>query len=649
MPSRTLRIPHKSPLETRLLDALRARFQMSTSGMSSLHKKWREAESATLAYLPEREADAARRSKRELAGLPQYTTIVLPYSYAMLMTAHTYWTTVFLSRSPVLQYTGRHGESEMQVQAVEALMDYQTTVGGHMPVYYIWLLDVGKYGVGVVGNYWDEEKSFVARIDEVGETEQSDIPGLLPGKPQRIRTVEAVKGYTGNKLHNIRPYDFFPDTRLALHRFQEGEFCAVRSEVGWHVIRAMETDGFFINTKELPKGAGGSVTGRVYGSSGQTMPQSDTTGSYSAKPDDEARINDSNVYGLVDMVVLLRPKDWGLGADTSPQKWVFTTDDKHTVLLSARPFSSYHAKFPYQLLELEPEAYALAARGIPEIMTGVQQTIDWLVNSHFYNVRATLNNQMIVDPSRIVMKDLLDPLPGGFVRMKPLGYGTDPAAAVKQLQITDVTRTHLSDVQFMHEFGQRVMGINDQIMGMLESGGRKSATEIRTSATFGTNRLKTNSEYFSAMGFSPHSMMLLQNSQQYYTAEMKLRIVGDTAAGIEQQFVTVTPDMIQGFYDFTPVDGTLPVDRFAQANLWRSMFGDLAKMPQIMQEFDMSRLFMHIAQLGGLKGLRQFRVQIMQPGQTPEQAAGGSVIPLRPQDMTRVLEPGQLPGMGATG
>lgn len=648
MPSRTLKVPHQSPLSKRLLDALRARFQMSKSGMGDLHKKWRDAENITLAYLPEREADAARRSKRELQGLPQYTTIVLPYSYAMLMTAHTYWTTVFLSRSPVLQYTGRHGESEVQVQAVEALMDYQTTTGGHLPAYYVWLLDVGKYGIGVLGNYWDEEKSFVARIDEAAPTDP-EIPDLLPGTSQRIRTVESVSGYKGNKLFNIRPYDFYPDTRLALHRFQEGEFCAVRSEVGWHIIRAMELDGFYINTKHLPKNAGTATTERVDGSPAQTLPQSDTMTQYSSKPDEEARINDSNVYGLIDMVVLLRPSEWGLGKDNMPQKWVFTTDDKHTVLLSVRPLSSYHAKFPYQLLELEPEAYALAARGIPEIMTGVQQTIDWLVNSHFYNVRATLNNQMIVDPSRIVMKDLLDPLPGGFVRMKPLGYGTDPSAAVKQLQITDVTRTHLSDVHFMHEFGQRVMGINDQIMGMLESGGRKSATEIRTSATFGTNRLKTNSEYFSAMGFAPHSTMLLQNSQQYYTAEMKLRIVGDTAAGIEQQFVNVTPEMIRGFYDFVPVDGTLPVDRFAQANLWRSMFADLSKMPQIMQEFDMSRLFMHVAQLGGLKGIRQFRVKVMQPGQTPEQAAGGAVIPLRPADMTRVPEPGQLPGMGATG
>lgn len=648
MPSLTLNIPHRSPLETRLLDALRARYQMSKTGMSRLHEQWRKAENSFLAYLPEREADAARRTKRELQGLPQYTTIVLPYSYAMLMTAHTYWTTVFLSRSPVLQYTGRHGESEQQVQAVEALLDYQTTVGGHLPVYYVWLLDVGKYGVGVIGNYWTEETAYAARIDKIAAP--AGPFGMAPGaKPQRIRTVERINGYVGNKLFNVRPYDFYPDTRLALHRFQEGEFCAVRSEVGWHTIRDMELDGYYINTKALPKIKGTATTERVDGSPAQQLPQADTTTQYSGSPGDDARINDSNVYGLIDMVVLLRPSEWGVGTDNMPQKWVFTTDDKHEVLLSARPLGYYHARFPYQLLELEPEAYALAARGIPEVMSGVQQTIDWLVNSHFYNVRATLNNQVVVDPSRIVMKDLLDPLPGGAVRMKPLGYGTDPALAVKQLQVTDVTRTHLSDVQFMHEFGQRVMGINDQIMGMLEPGGRKSATEIRTSATFGTNRLKTNSEYFSALGFAPHSMMLLQNSQQYYEAELKLRIVGDTAAGVEQQFINVTPEAIQGFYDFVPVDGTLPVDRFAQANLWRSMFADLSKMPQIMAQFDMGRIFMHVAQLGGLKGIRQFRIQVAQPGQTPEQAAGSSVIPLRGGDMSRMPEPGQIAGMGATG
>jgi hypothetical protein len=117
---------------------------------------WRQAEERILAYLPERDVDAVRKTARE-GGLPQYTTIQIPYSYGVLMAAHTYLTSVFMGRNPVFQYSGRHGESAQQVQAMEALIDYQVCVGGMLPPMYTWIYDALKYGFGVVGVYWDEK------------------------------------------------------------------------------------------------------------------------------------------------------------------------------------------------------------------------------------------------------------------------------------------------------------------------------------------------------------------------------------------------------------------------------------------------------------------------------------------------------------
>ena len=51
--------------------------------------------------------------------------IDIPYAYAQMMSAHTYFCSVFLSRNPIWQMQGRHGEPEMNVQAVEALLGYQ--------------------------------------------------------------------------------------------------------------------------------------------------------------------------------------------------------------------------------------------------------------------------------------------------------------------------------------------------------------------------------------------------------------------------------------------------------------------------------------------------------------------------------------------
>ena len=57
-----------------------------------------------------------------------YVSIEVPYSYAVVMTLHTYISSVFLSK-PGFQVQARHGEPEMSVQAVEALLDYQCVAG----------------------------------------------------------------------------------------------------------------------------------------------------------------------------------------------------------------------------------------------------------------------------------------------------------------------------------------------------------------------------------------------------------------------------------------------------------------------------------------------------------------------------------------
>jgi len=114
MPSVSLDISPESSLHKRIIDRVRERVLASKRSYDSEHTKWRQAEEATLAFMPEKEIDALRRGKRE-AGVPQYTTIYVPYSYGALMASHTYWTTVFMSRTPVLQFDGRHGETQMQV------------------------------------------------------------------------------------------------------------------------------------------------------------------------------------------------------------------------------------------------------------------------------------------------------------------------------------------------------------------------------------------------------------------------------------------------------------------------------------------------------------------------------------------------------
>ena len=641
-PELSQKIKHGTQLNKRILDRLQDRIKLSKTEYQQRHQKWKDSEEAFLAYMPERDVDAARRLNRDQSGNPEYTTISIPYSYALLMSSHTYWTTVFLARNPVMQFTGRHGESSQQVQALEAVIDYQNQVGGFLVPLYVWLFDTGKYGVGILGNYWENEEVHVSSIQEQPAT-AFGIP--IPGKTERKRVVRKVPGYQGNKLYNVRPYDFLPDPRVPLWRFQEGEFCGVYVELGWNKIMARERQGVYINTDRLRthKSPPKDDTGIGDGTANLFYP--DVSQEFDRK--------DPGFKRLYEVYVDLVPKEWGLGTTEFPEKWVFTCTTDFSILIGAQPHGGLHNKFPFFVQETEPDGYSLAPRSGAEVIEPIQNTIDWLINSHFYNVRKALNDQIIIDPSRVEMADVLDPLPGGVWRLKPAAYGSKPGDAYEQVKITDVTQAHMGDLGSMLELGQRVSGVNDQIMGMINAGGRKTATEVRTSSSFGVNRLKTDAEYMAAMGWSPLASVLVQNTQQYLDMERKFKIVGDLALEAGQQFIDVTPETIAGFYDFVPVDGTLPIDRFAQAKLWQELFAQIVRIPVIGQQYDLGRVFGWVAQLAGLKNINQFKIQITPDQQIAQDAQSGNVVPIAPGSPPAAQQTpapsGQVSQVGPTG
>ena len=643
MPSVTLDIKFGSDLHKRVLDAVRERVQMSKAKTGGMRKAWIKAEEAAIAYLPERSIDEARRAEREQEGKPHYTTIQIPYSYAIMMAAHTYWSTVFMSRTPIMQFQGRHGEGDQQIQAIEALMDYQVRTGVMLPIFYIWLNDVGKYGYSVVGEFWESEQVSVSRIEE----RETKILGVLgTGRTKKVKITEKIQGYQGNRLYNIRPYDFYTDPRVPLVRYQEGEFCAVYNSLGWNKILQRKANGEYTNISEIKDAPFASQ--RESGSPQIESPD-DSNIMTDGKPP-----NAANVVGIYECYIDLVPSQWKLGKGDMPEKWVFTVTEDYRVVLGARPLGSYHAKFPFTIISLEPEGYTLAPRGFPKILEPIQNTLDWLINSHFYNVRKVLNDMFVVDPSRVVTKDLDAPGAGGYIRLRPSAYGQDVRTALTQLNVTDVTQNHLRDMQLMLGIGERTVGINDQIMGVLSGGGsgRKTATEVRTSSTFGINRLKVAGEWFSASGWAPMTQRMVQNTQQYYDLERKFRIVGDLALGAGSQFADVTPETIKGFYDFVPVDGTLPVDRFAQANLWREMMTQFRNFPELQAQYDIGRIFEWVAQLAGLKNIRQFRTELVPDGFAQAQAQQGNTVAIpgkSPTNLAAVPEPGQVSGLGQTG
>jgi len=619
MPSLTLEeseIAPGTPLHDKIMEEVRRRVRFSERAFSTRRLQWRKAEDEIIAYIPETAADSNRRFKREQQGIPKYTTIKVPYTYAVVMALHTYICSVFLSRTPIFQFDGRHGEGQQSVLAVEALHDYQVRVGRMLPALYSWFYDAARYGVGIVSLYWAQHIRRATEIqfvqDEFGNEVREQISIEIPG-------------YEGNELTNIQPRDWLPDPRVPMRDFQRGEFCASRTKISWLQIKERERLGYYTNVEKIPRKLSPRFTDERDDDS-QVQRPDDEFAEFSGYAGGDRQHPD--IIPIYEMFIDLIPKDWDLGPSDYPEKWVFTVTADWTTVLGAQPFGAYHCQYPFHFIELEPDAYALCNRGMPEILSGVQQTLDWLLNSHFFNVRASLNNLLVVDPMRVVMKDITEPQPGGVIRTRP-GSANMPGDAVKQLQIADVTRNHPADFMQMIGVGERVSGINDQMLGAFTKTGRRTATEVRTSSVGGVSRQKVETEYMSSTGIDTLAQQMVQNSQQYQNQELTLKVVGNLAGLAGTEWMMVTPQDIMGFYDHVPVDGTLPLDRFAQANLWKEIMVGANQMPAVAMEYSMAKIFAWTAQLAGIRNLDKFRVEMGSPEQLAAQAQLGNIVPIR--------------------
>lgn len=646
----------------KVLSALRQRKQMSFDRLSNRRAKWSEMEDEAQAYIQPTKKDSIRENARK-SGIPQYTTIKVPYSYGMLMSWHTYMTSVFLARNPVHQFDGRYGETADACRAMEAIMDHSVQAGDHMVPYYIWLMDMGKYGLGILGSYWAEESSYISNTRLVEEK----YFGLVTGRQKKVREVKRVPGFTGIRVYNVRPQDWFPDPRVSLARFQEGEFCGRYTEVGWNTIIKRQAQGKYFNVDELKKTKLNRGKPGTYdpGSPRIELPNTLDMGYTTESASSDDKKDSKALVGLLEMTVEIVPRDWGIGISTYPEKWVFSLGND-AVVIGCEPLGELHQKFPFDIMEYEIEGYALGKRSMLEITEKLNDTMTFLFDSHMLNVRRSMNDQLVVDPSRLVMKDFTDPGAGKLVRVKPLAYGQDTRLAWSQITVQDITRSNMADAEMVAGLMQRITGIVDPVQGMLNSGGRRTATEVRTSSTMGINRLKTNAEYASALGFTPFATKSVSMLQNHHNEEREFRIAGALTGKMRK--VTVTPEMIAGQYNYVPIDGTMPMDRMAQSMLWKELFMLFKQIPQLAQGYDIYGILDMIAWLSGVKNMEQYRLDVVSNENIQNEVQAGNLVPMKGaiggdqtgsstvggsvdagDSVVQLSQSGSLPGVGRAG
>jgi len=631
MPMKEVLAKHGA-LHGKLLEYLKTRIEFSERKMSDFYPRWRVGEAKVQAYLDLPDYDKFLKDLNNNKAPPQVINISIPHSFATISTIVTYLLHTFCGRKPMLQVSSYKEEMVEKARNMEMVLQYNADHTRLIKQIAKFLQATQIYGVGVLRTGWTNIKAKRTRRQMMSRW---NLFGMSIGE-KLFSSREEQLVYSGNDVAYIDPFMFFPDPRVPMHEVnRKGEYVFWRNFVGKHHLKLQEQLGNYFQvdlaSTKLPRAANGLTS---EGSQRNLLSGGDAQGGMTFGSDGELRM--MPYYQEDQGTCIIIPREVGLGESNVPEKWLFTLINKDTIV-QAQPFDADHNLHPVSVAEPYTLGQTFGSPSMMDFLGPLQDTISWMVNSHMYNIRAALNNMFVVDPSMVEMQDLKNPEPGKLIRLKRAAYGQDVRTIINQLSVSDVTRTHMNDMELFMRISQQLSSASDNLMGMQDAGGRKTATEVRTTGEAAASRLAAQGRVISAQALVDMAEMMSTNNQQYIDETFYFNLAGQKG---QMNSVKITPDQISGDFYFPIHDGTLPLDRVAMLDVWKEVFMAVAKDPELRQQFSVSEIFSYVAELGGAKNIDQFKVQLNAP---PAAAAPAlAVQPRATEDVSRGLQAGNV-------
>lgn len=609
-----------SELHQKVLDYLLKRINYSERSMSAFYHRWNASEKRIQAYINLPDYEKQLKEMNATGQPASVISITVPYSYATIWTIVTYLVHTFCGQKPIFQVSAYKAESVEATQYMETVLQFNSDHTKIIRQFIQWFLDGEIYGVGAMRNLWSTEVA-----NRTVWTPQP-LGGLMtpsaPTQMLRQRTKKTV--YEGNKVVPIDPFMFFPDPRVPMEEVNKrGEFVFWRSYEGRHLLLREQADGVLKWLKNVPPMPANRFNSEQTGKSQRSLvAKGDAHAGGERGQEIGATANIQVDQGTIDII----PLELGLGEGTTPEKWLFSIGNKGQII-QAEPIDMDHGRHPVAVIEPSSFGYSFGQPGTADFLGPIQDTLSWFVNSHIHNVRSALNNMFVVDPSMVEMQDLKNPNPGKLIRLKQAAYGQDVRTALQQLQVADVTANHMQSLQMFLKIGDTLSSVNDNLKGIQDSGGRKTATEVRTSGEAGASRLAAKARYISAQGMVDLAEQMSLNIQQFMSMELFLEVVGQKGTAHP---IPITPQMVAGDFTFPVSDGTLPIDKTAILGVWKDIWTAIATNPLLSQQYDGGKIFEYMAELGGAKNLGQFKIVTAPQGEIDANVAAGNTVPLGP-------------------
>lgn len=633
-----------SPFHRTLLTHCNSLLRMSRGRMANYYDSWdRNASVYKGLMAPDKEdRDAVKK------GDPAKMTVPLTFAQVQTFVAFCFLLYTQNSDFYALQPTGN--EDFPIRDDAEKFLKRDLNRNQFYVTLYQFLLDIGRFNLGVFKHSWHEDYAYVPSTIL---KQPAAFMGVSQGRTRVEEIIKKVLRFEGNKIFPISPFRFYPDLRLPITRFQEGEFCGSEDEFAITELHKMQDAGDLSGVEYVNPINPDFFRVRV-GSRFSLVDDSPSrmhSINYSDKSLGMTIIDEIQVKIVPSKFML----DGGepLGDETYPIVYnVWIANDKRIV--KCEPLGYLHGQFTYDVGQFSPDQHEIMGQGLSDVIDHLQAIISWFVNSHISSVRKVISNRLVVDPAGIDRKSLEDKQSAViFVKKGKSASGID--RWIKQLEVRDVTQNHMKDTEVLTKLMQVITGVNDNAMGQYNSG-RRSATEARAVTAGAASRLKTSAIVIWAMALDPLGRKLLTNLRQGIQQETFARVIGrpmpmptdqtdpnfqiklqsaqQSQMAFQQRWDAFksTPEELVGADDFFVFDSTLPSEKGFIAQSLQELLSIVLTNPESAQALDLNAkaILDEIYKLRGIPNFERFSLSGSLANQAPRVVSTGTPPALPP-------------------
>ena len=598
-----------SKVHDELIDEINLRTREARRQMAPSYPQWRKTDRTLSAYIPLDQAEELRKNTDSRKPV----SIVIPESYATLDTLKSYMVTAF-GDSPMFPYIGVDPQDRLSAIMLELVVDRQVQHGkALLPLHTQWH-DAFAYGFGVVAARWETQIRRRRIKGEFGDEVKDSI------------------GFEGTVLDAIDPYQYLPDPSTPISRPQDAEFISWLQTQNYMSLMRQEavSEGGIFNVKYLRNRP--TISALRYDENGR---ESYVDGLGTNAVNDE-KFSSTQPVDVVWMYWDLIPNEQGLGPSTQPQKWLFGVAGDE-VIISASELDLDHQMYPVAVAAPDATDHDRLPISRIELMSGMQDMMNFLYNSRALTVLKSLRMQLVADPSQINMKDLI--AQKGVIRTRHTRWGKGVSDAVNQLKLQDLTVNHISDLLQTRQLTRETTGAMDAIRGVQRTGGeRVTAEEFKSTRDAALNRLQTTARIIGLQSMQDLAKMYAYHTQQFMREDTYAKIVGKWEDVLRTEYnwqdatIPVTPYDLDIDFDVDILDGS--ISQSGNLDTWLGLWQVIASQPELAQTLDISRIFMHIAREAGATNVQDFiktpnpQMQIAPDESVEDAAQAGNVIPI---------------------